>query len=205
MESLIIWLFAIEYRIVFCLGSKDLKQLHAYINGYVDALAWDGDDRARKLMEDFQRFVQVQYAVEQTAKGWNTLIRERAENDAQAMETFYALFLSFCMCGERAFNLQKFVQPMDVPHRLAKSSWAACAAILCSQQDERLMPLLPGLFMWLRDMNWPGAAEIAKRLHALPKDVLASALTEATEQAQAENDEEWLYYLREEFGNCLEK
>ena len=78
-----------------------------------------------------------------------------------------------------------------------KDCWFNCARILERQNDEKIAQYSGELFAWLQDMNWPGAEIIAARLKKLPLPVLRVAYERAL--LDAANDEEWLFFIKEEF------
>ncbi len=78
----------------------------------------------------------------------------------------------------------------------SKSLWENCAMVLSERDDGKLSPWLLQCFLWLRDMNWPGAEIIRKRL-SLFKDSgrLNSETAKAERIARIVGDTEWLEEL----------
>lgn len=91
-------------------------------------------------------------------------------------------------------NLWLFIQPMILPN--PKAVWENCAKILALRSDDNLKPYLPHIFEWLRDLNWPGAVIIHNRLLDMDEQLRTTQLARSAKQAQAENDNEWLFNLR---------
>lgn len=86
------WLFSIEDKVVFVVGSTDLKDLRNVINGFLEAKRFVHHDYSNPFFPGFQRYVEKEYNVYQnTAKGWNTLITEHSINEEHALSTFYLL------------------------------------------------------------------------------------------------------------------
>ena len=78
-----------------------------------------------------------------------------------------------------------------------KDCWENCANILVLLDDDQLENLLPGLFEWLKDLNWPGAKTILGRLKEMPAEKRNFHLIQARNKAIQENDQEWLQNLQE--------
>lgn len=64
-----------------------------------------------------------------------------------------------------AFNV--FLQPCDKKNN--KNVWDNCALIISEKEDLDLLVYLPNLFMWIQDLNWPGALCIVDRLQKYGK------------------------------------
>jgi len=107
-------------------------------------------------------------------------------------------------CPERAkedilAHLEEYdLRSLIVPDG-GKSCWQMCAEILVSLPDEAFLPLIPDVFAWFQDLNWPGAQEISARMQKLEFSVFGRAWNEARKTAQQEGDEEWLWNLSEMF------
>ena len=65
----------------------------------------------------------------------------------------------------KAFNV--FLQPCDDKNN--KNVWDNCALIISEKEDLELFPYLFELFMWIQDLNWPGAFCIVERLKEYEK------------------------------------
>lgn len=78
---------------------------------------------------------------------WNRTEEEQAEGLRLARQV-------------KAFNV--FLQPYDKKNN--KNVWDNCALIVSEKEDSDLFVYLPNLFMWIQDLNWPGALCIVERL-----------------------------------------
>ena len=83
---------------------------------------------------------------------WNRTEEEQAEGLRLARQV-------------KAFNV--FLQPCDDKNN--KNVWDNCALIISEKEDLDLLVYLPNLFMWIQDLNWPGALCIVDRLHKYGK------------------------------------
>ena len=89
-----------------------------------------------------------------------------------------------------------FLQPCDKKN--SKNVWDNCALILSEKEDSDLYPYLFELFMWIRDLNWPGAFCIVERLKEYGKRNASFSRDwqEAYTCAQALEDEVWMENLK---------
>ncbi len=86
--------------------------------------------------------------------------------------------------------LKVFFQPYG------KNVWRNCALALVCRTDEELQPYLTDMFIWLEDINWPGAIDIAKRLTMFKnQELIESNRNEYIKIAKAINNEQWLLSL----------
>ena len=83
---------------------------------------------------------------------WNRTEEEQAEGLRLARQV-------------KAFNV--FLQPCDKKNN--KNVWDNCALIISEKEDLELFPYLFELFMWIQDLNWPGAFCIVERLKEYEK------------------------------------
>lgn len=83
---------------------------------------------------------------------WNRTEEEQAEGLRLARQV-------------KAFNV--FLQPCDKKNN--KNVWDNCALIISEKEDLELFPYLFELFMWIQDLNWPGALCIVDRLQKYGK------------------------------------
>ena len=90
---------------------------------------------------------------------------------------------------DKSLDNEKFVQVGD------KGNWYYEALILTKRGYPKIADIIPKLFIWLQDMNWPGAEEIWKMLSTLPRDVLIENFEQAIGKAVEENDYGWMYWL----------
>ncbi len=80
----------------------------------------------------------------------------------------------------------------------SKSLWENCALVLSKKTDERLNPWLIDCFIWLQDMNWPGAEIIADRLKIMrDTENYEYNKEKAIKIAEITNDEEWIENIRQ--------
>ncbi len=83
---------------------------------------------------------------------WNRTEEEQAEGLRLARQV-------------KAFNV--FLQPCDDKNN--KNVWDNCALIISEKEDLELFSYLFELFMWIQDLNWPGALCIVDRLQKYGK------------------------------------
>lgn len=88
--------------------------------------------------------------------------------------------------------------------RLSKTKWDNCAMILFYKSDLELLPYIDDLFIWLQDMNWPGAIIIFKRLQNFSKELIANNYNKIKEKAKVLNDKIWLDNLQDLYENTDE-
>ncbi len=80
----------------------------------------------------------------------------------------------------------------------SKSLWENCALVLSKKTDEQLCPWLIDCFIWLQDMNWPGAEIIADRLKIMrDTENYEYNKEKAIKIAEITNDEEWIENIRQ--------
>ncbi len=79
----------------------------------------------------------------------------------------------------------------------SKFYWRYRANVLLLRGYPKVKNVIPELYNWLQDINWPGADEIMKLLSTFPRDVLVSSFEEAVGRAVKQNDEEWMLFLYE--------
>lgn len=73
-----------------------------------------------------------------------------------------------------------------------KDVWENCARVISGHSDEELTPCLMKCFIWLQDMNFPGAQHIADRLHSFKKtEALDREKEKAMQIARLIGDEDW--------------
>lgn len=77
--------------------------------------------------------------------------------------------------------------------------WENCAILLSKLDDDVLIPFIPQLLEWYKDLNWPGLDIIHKRIKQFPSDVVNVALASALNIAKTEDDEEWVENLHSVF------
>lgn len=70
------------------------------------------------------------------------------------------------ICLNSNFNLNELIQP------LGKECWENAARALSIMRYPRISEIIPGLFRWLQDLNWPGAEIVMELLQSLPRKVI---------------------------------
>ena len=96
------------------------------------------------------------------------------------------------------FNQDLFLQDCLLGDRMSNAS-----IILVKWGSPRIDAIIPGLFRWLQDLNWPGASEVLVLLYDLSEEKTAIPLQDAIAEAKRTNDVEWLEYL-EYFASRVE-
>lgn len=109
---------------------------------------------------------------------------------------------------EQRRNMAKLkITSADVSHLILpfqkQDCWENCANLLSALSDDELIPFLPQLLEWYKDLNWPGIEVINHRIMKIPAHLLKTALTSALHHAQSENDEEWYENLSDSFHTLL--
>ena len=93
--------------------------------------------------------------------------------------------------AEKINYLGHLFQPVTAKE--SKSLWKNCALILKDKTDEQLRFWLIDCFIWLQDMNWPGAVTIADRLKLMRgKEFYEYNKQKVIKIAEIIKDEEWL-------------
>jgi hypothetical protein len=75
---------------------------------------------------------------------------------------------------------------------IPKSCWKNAALILAQWGSPRIDGVVPDLFRWLQDMNWPGALEVLVLLYDLPEEITKGPLQDAIAKARETSDDEWM-------------
>lgn len=87
------------------------------------------------------------------------------------------------------------LNPNSLIQPLGKEYWENAAKALVEIGYPRIGPAIPGLFGWLKDLNWPGAMIVMNLLKSLPQDVVIKYLESAAIEAVNTDDEIWLINL----------
>ena len=77
----------------------------------------------------------------------------------------------------------------------AKGLWDGCAEVVTRIGSPRIDPYLPALLVWFQDLNWPGGGLVFEFLERMDRDRLLPAFKAVVEQARAERDPQWEYFL----------
>lgn len=87
--------------------------------------------------------------------------------------------------------IKAFFQPSGPGY--CKSVWENCAVIVCVRSDAELKPYITDMFMWLEDLNWPGAERILQRLLSFEEvNTLARTVELAVPALIAVDETSWL-------------
>lgn len=81
--------------------------------------------------------------------------------------------------------------------------WENCAILLASLNDDKLIPFLPQILEWYKDLNWPGIEVISNRMTKFPVHLLKKYLIAALDNAKKQNDDEWYENLSHSFQDLL--
>lgn len=91
------WLFSIEGKVVFIIGSISLHDLKNAIYGFQEALRFVNKTTNDPIYPGFQAYTEERFGVSgKTVKGWDRLITERANSEENALKMFYELLRDYC-------------------------------------------------------------------------------------------------------------
>lgn len=92
--------------------------------------------------------------------------------------------------------LKAFFQPISDIY--GKDVWDNCALIVCERSDLELQPYITDMFLWLQDINWPGASCIRNRIRKF-KDMeyVSSQFNLALKTALFLEDDSWINGLHD--------
>lgn len=76
-----------------------------------------------------------------------------------------------------------------------QDTWHNAAIIIQTLGYPRIKPIIKSLFIWLQDMNWPGADMIEELLLNLPENELADTFPQVVYESIFAKDEMWIYWL----------
>ncbi len=100
-------------------------------------------------------------------------------------------------------SLGAFIQPMSI--HFNENVWENCALIISERTDRELLRYSGELFMWLQDLNWPGAKCVFDRLKFFQgeeKYWLNRYVDSRLKYICCEEDKSWKNNLQE-LRNCL--
>jgi hypothetical protein len=83
-------------------------------------------------------------------------------------------------------NMQFLLQPID------KKYWYNAARAIIKIGYPRINSIIPGLLIWLKDINWPGAEIILTFLVEINKEKLISFIENALIEAKKDEDYMWI-------------
>ena len=84
----------------------------------------------------------------------------------------------------------KFLSVLIMPIE-DKSVWENCAKVFASKSDDELDRYFIKLFEWIKDMNWPGADIIYRRLSLVPSQKIMWAYKYSVSIAEQTHDDIW--------------
>lgn len=84
----------------------------------------------------------------------------------------------------------KFLSVLIMPIE-DKSVWENCAKVLASKSDDELDRYFIKLFEWIKDMNWPGADIIYRRLSLVPSQKIMWVYKYSVSIAEQTHDDIW--------------
>lgn len=87
------------------------------------------------------------------------------------------------------------LNPMELLQPDRKEYWENAAKVLFIMGYPKIKDAIPGLLIWLQDINWPGATIVMEILGSLPKDIFLPYLENAVKEALNSNDDIWLENL----------
>jgi len=87
------------------------------------------------------------------------------------------------------------INPNTLVQPIGKEYWENAAKVLVEIGYPRIEVAIPGLFVWLQDLNWPGAIIVMELLKSIPKDVIIRHLESAANEAVNTDDQIWLINL----------
>ena len=82
-------------------------------------------------------------------------------------------------------DLCKLIQPKS------KYCWENAAKVINKIGYPKIKPIMPELFEWIKDLNWPGAVIIVDTLRNIEIGEINEFIKEALIKAELENDELW--------------
>ena len=62
--------------------------------------------------------------------------------------------------------------------------------MLKKMDRDKILPLLPGLFEWTQDMNWPVAISVVELLLTFPEEIVPHI-----QDVLSSNDDNWKYFI----------
>lgn len=92
-------------------------------------------------------------------------------------------------------NVEKMTPKEIVRRNYDKIYWKNGAESLKLLEIQKIIEIVPEMFEWLQDLNWPGTKEIMDILVSLPRQILMSNLERAIKVAINQDDHEWLFHI----------
>lgn len=81
--------------------------------------------------------------------------------------------------------------------KFSKSYFPYAAKVIIKRGYSEVEDVIPELFVWLQDINWPGSYDIFQFLCSIPKDAILKYFEDTVKEAADAKDEGWLYYLQQ--------
>lgn len=87
------------------------------------------------------------------------------------------------------------LNPKDLLQPVSKEYWGNAAKVLLKMGYPRIREAIPGLLIWLQDINWPGSNEVMELLRTIPKAEFVPFLEDTVKEALSSDDEIWIENL----------
>lgn len=81
--------------------------------------------------------------------------------------------------------------------KFSKYYFQYAAQVIIKRGYPKVEDVIPQLFVWLQDINWPGSYDIYQFLCTIPKEAILKYFEETVNEAYNNRDEGWLYYLQQ--------
>ncbi len=99
----------------------------------------------------------------------------------------------YVMSRSDKYHLKKIIQPGRLNKFRSKSCWESCAKIISSKNMSKMSyDVIDRLFVWLQDMNGPGAEIVYDYFLSNPCDYWIKCFEKNVQEAYDENDDQWL-------------
>lgn len=83
----------------------------------------------------------------------------------------------------------------DLLQPVSKEYWESAAKVLLKMGYPRIKEAIPGLLVWLQDINWPGSNVVMELLRTIPKAEFVPYFEDAVKEALSSDDEIWIENL----------
>ncbi len=93
------------------------------------------------------------------------------------------------------YNLSKLILPLRTD-KYSKHYWENAAIVISKKSPKEIEKVLPDLFIWLKDLNWPGSMIILDCINKLPDELIIPQKRAALEFAYGEDDEMWIENIK---------
>lgn len=85
----------------------------------------------------------------------------------------------------------------NIINNSTKAYWGYAADIIIQRGYPKIEEVIPDLFVWLQDMNWPGSYDLYCFLCTLPKEVIWKYFEQGVKKAYITKDDSWLHSFRQ--------